>query len=129
MNRLILAVLAALVVALVVAQRLGGTLGAGVLLGYLLGAGLSGLSTLYTAHVARTRPERALGAAAVGFLAKLAALLLGALAFRYLEPVAARADHRSFLIAFVAAVAIILPLGTWTVFQGRRGARVRMSEG
>jgi hypothetical protein len=121
-----LAVLAALVAALLVASELGGTLGGGVVLGYLLGASMAGLSTLYVRHVARTRPDRALAAAVVGFLFKFAALLCGGLAFRFLEPLAARADYRSFLIAFVAAIALILPLGTWVALRGgREGVRVR----
>jgi hypothetical protein len=116
-NRLVFAVLAALVAALWVASELGGVLGGGVRLGYMLGAGLSGLSSLYTRHVARTRPERALHAAVAGFGFKLLALLGGGLAFRFLEPAAARADYRSFLIAFVAAVALVLPLGTWAALR------------
>lgn len=119
MNRLILAALAAFAVALAVAARLGGAAGGGVVLGYSLGAGLAGLSALYTRHVARTRPQRALAAAMLGFLVKLAALVLGALAFRYLESAAARADYRTFLVAFASAVALILPLGTRLAFAGR----------
>jgi hypothetical protein len=123
-NRLLLAVLAAFAVALAVAARLGGAAGGGVVLGYALGAGLAGLSALYTRHVARTRPGRVLAAAVLGFLVKLLALVLGALAFRYLEPAAARADYRTFLVAFAAAVALILPLGTSLALAGRpRAAR------
>lgn len=125
MNRLILAVLAAFAVALSVASELGGPAGAGVVLGYCLGAGLAGLSALYTRHVLRTRPARALQAAVFGFLVKLATLVAGALAFRFLEPVAARADYRTFLIAFAGAVALVLPLGTWVALRDRSSAVVR----
>lgn len=120
MNRLILAVLAALAVALLCASRLGGALGNGVLAGYLLGAGLSGLSFLYLRHVLATRPARVLQANVTGFLVKLGALLFGALAFRFIEPVGARADWRSFVIAYAAAVALVLPLATWAALQEQR---------
>ncbi len=112
MIRLSLGSLAALAVALAVAWRLGGTLGAGVVAGFLLGAGMSGLGVLYERHLLLTRPERALTAFVVAFLAKLAVLVLGAVAFRFIEAAAMRVDWRSFLIAFAAAVAVVLPLGT-----------------
>jgi len=126
MNRLILAVLAALALALVLAARLGGALGGGVLAGFAAGAGLSGLGFLHQRHVLATRPERALHAAVVGFLAKLAVLLLGALAFRFVEPAGARVDWRSFVVAYAAAVAFVLPLATWVaVREQRERARTR----
>jgi len=112
-NRLILAVLAALVAAFVVASRLGGAQGGGVLAGVTVGAGLSCLSFLYLRHVLLTRPERALHATVLGFLVKLAALLLGALAFRFVDAAGAHADWKSFVIAFAAAVVVVLPLATW----------------
>ena len=111
MLRLSLATLLGLCLAAVVASRLGGTLGGGVLAGFTLGAGMSGLGALYQRHVLRTRPDKALAATAVSFLAKLVALVGGALAFRYVEAAAARADWRAFLVAFAAAVVIVLPLG------------------
>jgi hypothetical protein len=119
-NRLLLLLLAALVAAVVLAARLGGALGGGVLLGTLLGAGLAGVSTLHVRHVARTRPAKALQALTLGFLVKLGALLLGGLALRFLEPVAARADYRAFLIAFAGAVALVLPLGLWSLLRDRK---------
>ena len=120
MNRLLLVTLAAFVAALVCASRLGGALGAGVLAGYLLGAGLAGLSFLYTRHVLATQPARALHATVVGFLVKLAALLIGALSFRYIDAAGERADWRSFLVAYAAAVALVLPFGAWAAVQERR---------
>ena len=120
MTRISLAVLAALLVAVLVGVRLGGALGAGVWAGFLLGAGLSGLSFLYQRHVLLTRPERVLAAVVVTFLVKLVALLLGALAFRYVEAAALRADWRSFLVAFAAAVAVILPFGTAEAARAHR---------
>jgi hypothetical protein len=122
MTRLIVAMLAALVVALVCASRLGGALGGGVLAGFSLGAGLSGLTFLYLRHVIMTRPERALNAAVLGFLFKLGALLAGGLAFRYIAAAGERADWRSFLVAYAAVVALVLPFATWAALEGQRRA-------
>ena len=49
---------------------------------------------------------------ALAFGAKLVAVLLGSLAFRFVEPCARRADWRSFLVAFAFAVVVVLPFGT-----------------
>jgi hypothetical protein len=125
MTRLILASLAALALAALVAVRLGGALGAGVVAGAALGTGLTGLSVLYQRHVLQFRPERALSAAVVTFGVKLLALLLGALAFRFVDAAAERADWRAFLVAFAAAVAIVLPLGVSEAVGAVRAARPR----
>jgi MFS family permease len=119
-NRLLVVVLAALVVALACAARFGGALGGGVLAGYLLGAGLAGLSVLYQMHLLATRPERAMTASVLGFLVLLVALFFGGLSFRYLEPVAERADWRSFLVSFAVAGVLVLPLGTHEALRNHR---------
>lgn len=111
MIRLSLALSFGLLVAALVAWRLGGALGAGVLAGFLLGGGIGGLGVLWERHVLTTRPERAMHAVALSFLVKLLALGMGALAFRYLDGPAARVDWRSFLVAFAAAVALVVPVG------------------
>lgn len=113
MIRVTLATAAGALAASVVAWRLGGALGGGVIAGFLLGAGLSGLGCLYQRHALRVRPSAMMQAVAVSFLVKLAAVVIGALSLRYVEAAAARADWRSFLIAFAAAVTIVLPLGAW----------------
>ena len=113
MIRLSLVTLAGLGVTCVVAWRLGGTVGTGCLLGFLLGAGMCGLGVLHQRHVLLTQPSKSMQALAVSFLAKLIVLVSGALVFRFVEAAAARADWRSFLITFAAAVAIVLPLGTF----------------
>jgi hypothetical protein len=112
MTRLVLAVLAGLAVAIVLAARWGGAMGSGVMAGYLLGAGLAGLASLYTRHTLIHRPGRALHALALGFLVKLATLVVAALALRYLPVVSARADWHGFVVAYAAAVALVLPFGT-----------------
>ena len=112
MIRLTIATIVGALAAAVLAWRMGGSLGGGVLIGFLLGAGMTGLGVLYQRHMLLYRPSGAMQALVVSFLAKLAVLLMGALAFRYIEAAGQRADWRSFLVAFAAAVAIILPLGT-----------------
>ncbi len=107
-----------------VAWRLGGRLGAGTLAGFLLGAGASGLGLLYLGHTLHHRPERALQALLVAFLAKLALLVSGALAFRHVAAAAERVDWRAFVVAFAAAAALLLPLGAWEALGGFR-RRVR----
>jgi hypothetical protein len=118
MIRVTLATAAGALAAFVVAWRLGGALGGGVLAGFLLGAGLSGLGCLYQRHMLRVRPGGLMQAMAVSFLVKLVALVIGSLAFRFVEAAAARADWRSFLIAFAAAVMIVLPLGAMDATRG-----------
>jgi uncharacterized membrane protein len=120
MIRLTLASLTVFAVAAILAWRLGGALGGGVLAGYLLGAGFSGLGVLYQRHTLLTRPEATFQAFTVAFLAKLVVLVLGALTFRFVEVAAARADWRSFLIAFAVAVAVIVPLGSFDLLQALR---------
>lgn len=126
MNRLLPTLLAALVAVLVTADRLGGALGGGVLAGGVVGAGLTTLACLHLRHVLATRPERALQAAVLGFLVKLATLFLGALAFRFVEPAGARVDWRAFVIAYAAVVALLLPLTTWIAVRERRQRAVRV---
>jgi hypothetical protein len=98
--------------ACVSAWSLGGALGGGILAGYLLGAALTTLGSLHQRQVLARAPERALAALTASFLAKLAALLLGGLALRFLPAVGERLDWRSFLVAFAAAVVLLLPVGT-----------------
>jgi hypothetical protein len=47
-----------------------------------------------------------------GFLAKLAVLLFGALAFRGIDQLAARIDSKAFLLTFVSVALVILIPGT-----------------
>ena len=112
MTRTTVASLLALAVAGVVAEQLGGRVGLGCMLGALAGTGMCGIGLLHQRHVLGHRPEQAMQSMMVSFLAKLVVLMVGALAFRYLEPVAARADWKSFLIAYAGVVALVLPIGT-----------------
>jgi hypothetical protein len=124
MTRLTLVSIAALALAAVVAWRLGGTAGGGVLAGALLGVSFTGLGALHLRHTIRTRPERGLAAFGLSFLFKLAIVVAGALAFRYVDAAALRADWRTFLIAFAACAALLVPLGALDALRGaqERGA-------
>jgi len=98
--------------------------GAGTVLGFLLGAALTGFGLAWQAHWLRVRPARAWRAQLEAFLAKLALLTAFALVFRYVDVVAVRVDWRAFVVAFAAAVGLLLPLGTYenTTRASRRDA-------
>ena len=113
MIRLSLACTFGLLVAAATAWSFGGSLGGGILAGFLLGAALCGLGAMHQAHVMRTNPSRVMQAFGLTFLIKLGALLAGALAFRYLPIVSDRIDWQGFVLAFAAAVALVLPFAVW----------------
>jgi hypothetical protein len=91
---------------------IGGSLGSGVLSGFLAGAFVAGLSIAWQRHILSTRPEKLVAAAVLGFLFKLAAVLCGVLALRYLDPEARIADWRSFVVTFAVASVLVLIPGT-----------------
>jgi hypothetical protein len=95
------------------AAWLGGSRGTGALLGFLLGGALTLTGIVWQAHWMRRRAERALRAQLEAFLVKLAALAVFAVLFRSLPLLAERVDWRAFAVAFAAAVAWLLPIGTW----------------
>ena len=76
-----------------------------------------------TPHVMRTRPEQAFSAFTISFLAKLMIVLIGALAFRFVEPAARWVDYRSFLVAFAAAATILLVASAPDAARALRGQR------
>ncbi|MEM7306931.1 MAG: hypothetical protein AAF682_09685 [Planctomycetota bacterium] len=123
MNRLTLGTLVSAACAAVVAFLVGGREGMGGFAGFLLGASLSGFGVAWQLHVFRTAPDRVFGATVSVLLFKLAVLLAGTLAFRYLEPVAEKADWRSFAVAYAAGVLVVMVLGlldTLTLLKQRR---------
>jgi len=117
MNRVSTTILLALPLAALLAWHLGGTRGAGLLLGGVGGMAIAALGIAWQHHIARTQPTRMLEAFVQSFLAKLAILLMGGLAFRFIEPAAARVDHQSFLLSFAASAVLILFIGAPTVGQ------------
>ena len=113
MSRTQLATLGGLALAALVAMRLERTVAVGVLSGYLFGAGISLLAVAWQTHLVRRRPSQVMQATVGGFLAQLVALMVGFLALRFVEPVAALADWRSFLLAFASASFVCLVFGSF----------------
>lgn len=107
-------------VAVLVAVRLGGVQGGGVLAGFFGGAGITGLGLLYQRHALLHRPKQAFTAMGVAFLAKLLLLMLGVLAFRFVEAAAVRVDWQTFLLAYAGSVAVLLPFGVWDLSRTPR---------
>ncbi len=99
-------------VSAVVGWGLGGAQGWGAFAGFTFGATLSGLSVAWQAHCMRYRPERVMRAQMEGFAIKLGALGVFALTLSMVEPVANALNWRAFLLAYAAAVVIVLPLST-----------------
>jgi hypothetical protein len=124
MMRLTIALLVGFAAAIAVAVGMGGAIGTGVVVGYGAGAGLAALGSLLQAHTLARRSERFLSVLAVAFLAKLAVLFLGALAFRFIPAAAERVDWRGFVVAFGAAVALVLPFGTMDAARALRARAV-----
>ncbi|MDP6538800.1 MAG: hypothetical protein QF903_00230 [Planctomycetota bacterium] len=129
MTRTPLVILAALAVSGLTAWGLGGTLGLGVLTGCLCGASVAGLGVAWQRHIARTRPDKVFGAHVVAFVFKLAAVLCGALVFRFVDQAAARVDWRSFLVTFAAAVFVVMVVGAFDTMNTLRESAVGRERG
>jgi hypothetical protein len=118
-----IAILVGGALAALVGWQLGGPQGVGVLAGFLCGASVSGLCAARQRQVLRQRPELLMRVMAESFLFKLAMLLMGALAFRFVEAAAARVDWRSFLLSYVGA--LLLVVGAATLGSLRRSGAAR----
>ena len=127
MQRLSLAILLTLPIAVAIAWSLGGALGGGVLMGFFVGSALSGFGVAWLLHVMRTQPQRLIAAFGVGFLCKLFVALAGGLVFRFVEPAAARVDHRSFLLAFACMALLLLLVGASSTARALREAAAARS--
>lgn len=125
MLRTVLASLVGAIAAAMIAWSLGGTRGGGVLTGYLLAAGVCGLGFMYQRHTLMFRPTHSFLALGVSFMAKFLVLLMGGMAFRYLEPAALRADWKCFIVAYAAAVCLLMPFGAWDMLVGMRQAKAQ----
>lgn len=123
MALLTLGTLLGLLVASIVAWQLGGALGTGVMLGFVFAAAMTGLGVAWQRHVVRWRPALFMRASVGSFIAKLACLLMGGLAFRFLEPAAVRVDYRSYLVAFVATTVTLLLMSAPEVARGFQDSR------
>jgi MFS family permease len=104
---------------------IGGSLGVGLVAGFLCGASVTGLFLAWQRRVLARHPERLVHSAVAGFLVKLAAVLAGALALRYIDSEAEIADWRSFLVAFAASSVLILIPGTLENMQKLNSSRAR----
>lgn len=111
MSRTALATLLGLAIVLVVGQQLSSELRMGAWLGGLLGASVGLFGSAWLVHSARHRPQEALRAMMLGFLAHLGALLAGALIVRFAPVVSASADVRGFAVAYAFIAFIPLVLG------------------
>jgi len=129
MKLITLGTLCSMALGVVVAWRLGGAEGVGVAVGVAMGAGISLLGHQWQQHMMRTRPAKAMSAMMVGFLAKLAVVTVGALAFRYIEPAGAACDWRTFILSFAAGVLTVMVLGTIDAARSlKRGTELKESQ-
>lgn len=111
MTRTLVAILVGFALAALAASALEPRPRAGVLTGYLLGASVASAGTSWQRRALRRRPERVTAVMALSFLAKLAVILVSALAVRYVEPLARVADWKSFLVAFAGGAYLCLMAG------------------
>ena len=114
-----------LVAAASLAVALRGAPGMGVLTGYLAGAAVTSSFLLRQRRVLRETPRRALQTMVEGFLAKLAAIVVATAVILAVPGLRDRCDLASFLLAFAAAVLLVLLPGT---FENARILRERRAE-
>ena len=107
-----LGTITAAAVAAVVGWSFGGTLGVGVFAGFLFAAAIALWGIDFQTRLARRNPSQVWLGFLVAFVTKFGGLVIGVLAVRFLEPLAARADWRSFLVAYGVTALIVLLLGT-----------------
>src|SRR5262249_14350415 len=114
-----------LVAAASLAALLRGAPGTGVLAGYVAGAAGASALRLRQRRELSGAPPRALQTMVEGFLAKLAAIVALTAAILLVPGLRARCDLASCLLAFGAAVLIVLLPGT---FENARILRERRAE-
>jgi hypothetical protein len=102
-----------LAAAVALAAWLGGAPGSGVLAGFCVGAAVTGWGVLRQRRVLRSYPQHAMRTMVEGFLAKLALVAVAAVLFVLVPALRQAADWRSFLLAFAAAVLLVLLPGTF----------------
>ncbi len=125
MTRTTVGILAGLGLAAAVSSRLESAPATGVLAGYLFGGSLGLLGLAWQRHVIRTEPARAFSAMTQSFLFKLVGVLGGVLAARFIVPVSAVADWKSFAVAYAAAVLVCLVLGSFEIQRELAGRMPR----
>jgi hypothetical protein len=117
MSRTLITTLITLSAAAFVAWSMGGVEGAGVLIGGLGGASAASVGILLQINISKTAPKRLFGAMVAAFFIKMFAALAGALAFRYVEVAAARADWQTFLISFALSALIVMMAGIFDLMR------------
>jgi hypothetical protein len=105
------------------AWGLGGARGVGVLAGALAAAAVTLVGVARQRKSLERSPRRLAAAMAEGFLLKLGVLLGCALLLRFVEPLAARADWQSFVLAFAATALIVLLPGSLEAARLAQGGR------
>jgi hypothetical protein len=113
MNLTILTTSIGLAAAAGLALSRGGAGGRGVIAGFVVGAAVAGASVVRQRRVLRATPGRALQTMVEGFLAKLAAVVVAAVALALIPPLRERVEPGSFLLAFGGAVLLVLVPGTF----------------
>jgi hypothetical protein len=114
-----------LVAAASLAALYRGATGMGVLTGYVAGAAVTSAMLLRQRRVLATAPRRALQTMVEGFLAKLGAMVALTAAILLVPGLRARCDLACALLAFGAAVLLVLLPGT---FENARILRERRAE-
>lgn len=99
----------------------GGAVGRGLAMGFLLGAAVTWALVAWQRGSLRRRPERVLEVTATAFGAKLLALVLLALCFRYVEPFAGAADWTAVVVAFPVAALLVGGLGAFELSRTLKG--------
>lgn len=114
-----------LVAAASLAALLRGAPGMGVLTGYVAGAAVTSALLVRQRRVLASSPRRALQTMVEGFLAKLGAIVALTAAILLVPGLRDRCDLAATLVAFGAAVLIVLLPGT---FENARLLRERRAE-
>ena len=118
-----LGALIGLAAALSVAWRLGGAAGGGVMLGALAGLTVALGFALLLRDALERAPRRLTALVAASLLTKLALLVGGTLALRYVEAAAARWDWRAYGVAFAASIVLVTAPGTLGAIRQARLAK------
>ena len=119
MTRASLTALACAALAAACAPALPPPLAAGAVAGACAGAAASLWSAARVRRTLLGRAERAMRALVEGFLLKLAVLVAGAVALRWVDALAAHADWRAYALAFGASAVTVLLVSVYELHAAR----------
>ena len=108
------------------AQAVGGSRGAGIVAGFVAGTLVAAVCVGWQRNVVRTAPERALNTLVLGFLVKLAVVVVAALAFVVSSALRETLQPGTFLLAFGGASLCVLLPGTVENARLLRGESARL---